>query len=94
MEPIGKFLNDPKKRIKAPNSERAELIGYFADNINEEREGTKYGKVSYRYIGVKLSHLSVFDLHYLKRTLEDYTSRGNSFSKGFFGALKVKSNQS
>jgi hypothetical protein len=43
-----------------------------------------------RYFGVKLAHLSVFDLHYLKRTLEDYTSRENFFSKGFFGALKVR----
>jgi hypothetical protein len=90
MEGINKYLRNPAARKSGPNSERAELIGYFADEVNKEREGTKYGKVRYAYIATKLAHLSVPDLYAFKRQLEDYTSRGNSFSKGFFGALKPR----
>ena len=93
MKKISSFLKVPKKPT-GPNSERSELVGFFADEINKERKGTKYPKVTYRYIGVKLAHLSVFDLHYLKSTLEDYRARGNSFSRGFFGSLKVRTTQS
>jgi hypothetical protein len=76
---------------KGANSERAELVGYFADEINKERKGTRYRPVTYRYIGVKLAHIkSLSDLYYLKSTLEDYRTRGNSFSKGFFGSLKAR----
>ena len=90
MEKINTFLKPPAKPTTTANSERAELIGYFGDEINRERAGTKWKPVTPRYIGVKLGHLSVFDLNYLKRTLADYTARGNSFSKGFFGSLKVR----
>jgi hypothetical protein len=76
--------------MHGPNSERAELIGYFADQINRERKGTKYRAVTYRYIAVKLAHLSVFDLHYLKNQARDYQDRHGSFSKYFFGSLKPR----
>ena len=89
MQPISKLIHVPKPTTKA-TSERAELIGYFADSVNKERKGTKYKPVSYAFIATKLSHLSKFDLYHLKRTLEDYQQRGNSFSKGFFGSLKPK----
>ena len=75
---------------KAATSERAELVGYFTDEVNRERDGKKYKKLTPRYIAVKLAHLSVSDLYYMKSTLEDYRARGNSFSKGFFGSLKVR----
>lgn len=71
-----------------PNCERAELIGYFT-----ERDSKKWKKVTPRYIAVKLAHIkSLSDLYYMKSTLEDYRARGNSFSKGFFGALKPRPN--
>jgi hypothetical protein len=92
MDQIKQLLS--RRQIDKPTngatSERAEPIGYFADEINKERKGTKWPKVTYRYIGVKLAHLSVFDLYAFKRQLEDYQSRGKSFSMGFFGALKVR----
>jgi hypothetical protein len=73
------------------NSERAELIGFFADEINKERKGTKYKPVTYRYIAVKLSHIkSRSDLYYLKSQALDYQARHGSFSKYFFGALKAR----
>jgi hypothetical protein len=44
---------------------------------------TKYPKVTYRYIGVKLAHLSVSDLYYLKSTLEDYRARAIRSARDF-----------
>jgi len=90
MKPLSSLLKPRQRPKTGPRSERAELVGYFTDSVNKEREGTKWPQVSPRYIAVKLAHLSVFDLHYLKKTLEDYTARGNSFSRGFFGSLKIK----
>jgi hypothetical protein len=60
--------------------------------VNKERDGTKYKKLTPRYVGVKLAHLSGSDLYYMKSTLEDYRARGNSFSGGFFGASKPRPN--
>jgi hypothetical protein len=45
MEQIGKFVKLPPKKAST-SSERAELVGFFADEINRERQGTKYGMVS------------------------------------------------
>jgi hypothetical protein len=76
----------------ARRSERAGLVGYFTDEINKERKGTKWGKVSYAYIATTLAKTCpiLTDLYASKRQLEDYRARGNSFSKGFFGALKPR----
>jgi hypothetical protein len=91
MEKISSLLKVPRNKSTAgPNSERAQLIGYFTDQVNKERDGKKLKKVTPRYIAVKLAHLSVSDLYYMKSTLSDYQARGNSFSKGFFGQLKVR----
>jgi len=65
MEPINSFLRRPKP-VRAANSERAELIGYFTDEVNKERDGKKWKKLTPRYIAVKLAHLSKSDLYYLK----------------------------
>lgn len=91
MKKIGELIRQPVKR-KA-TSERAELVGWFIDNINRERRGTKWKPVSAKYIGFKLSHLSVPDLYYMKSTLSDSMNRGYPFGKAFFGSLKPKSGQ-
>lgn len=77
-----------RSAARRSNSERAELIGWFTDKINIAREGTKFKKLACRAIGVKLAHLSVFDLYAFKSQALDYEKRGGSFSKYFFGALK------
>ncbi len=71
-------------------SERADLIQQFTDEINKERVGTKYKPLSCRAVAVKLGHLKELgDLYYFMSVLKDYKNRNGSFSKGFFGMLKV-----
>lgn len=68
--------------------------------INRERIGTKYKPLSFVAVRKKLSHLSDSDVAYFlsickdaknrKVTKPDGTVVPGSFSKVFFGALKVK----
>jgi len=77
-----------KKEDKIVNR-RQELLKEIIDNINREREGTKYKKVSARAIAIKVSHLKEHDLEYTLSICKDYRNRKGSFSKCFFGMLKV-----
>lgn len=83
-------LRYQKSEKKSRASERGDLLKYFTDKINLERDGKKYKKVSVGYTARKLSHLTVPDMYYLKSTCNDATSRGYSWSKCFFGSLKPK----
>lgn len=76
------------KKTKA--TERGDLLVYFTDRINRERDGKKYKKVKIPYVAKKVSHLSVADLYYLRSVCEDAATRSYSWSKCFFGSLKVK----
>lgn len=83
-----KDFNLEKKEIK---SERAEIISQFVDEINKEREGTKWQPVTGKGIAMKVSHIKEkSDLYYFLSVCKDYKNRGGSFSKCFFGSLKVK----
>jgi len=83
-------FTQPPQRPTSPvaqcNSERAEVIKTFLNRLNTERLGTKYKKLTAKFIAVKLGHLSLQDMHYLMKICE----RGDSFSKVFFGSLKNK----
>ena len=93
MDQISSFLGSRTQPKAAPASERAELIGYFTDEVNKERDGKQWKKVTPRYIAVRLAHIkSLSDLYYMKNICEDYRDRGKSFSKCFFGSLKAKPN--
>lgn len=82
------LANSAKTRIK---SERADIIRQFVEEINAERVGTKYKPVSGRAIAMKLSHLKDNGtLYYFLSQCKDYKNRNGSFSKYFWGALKVK----
>jgi hypothetical protein len=41
MEKLSSLLKVPSYRNSIPNSERTELIGYFTDEVNRERDGNK-----------------------------------------------------
>lgn len=62
-------IRQPEKR-KA-GSERSELIRYFHERARD-KEGKPY-RVS--YIAMRLSHLSLFDLHAFRSDLEDRANR-------------------
>ncbi len=83
---FGKYSIAPKGRRV---NQRQELIQYFTDKINKERENTKYPMVKWNYINFKLSHLKrLEDLYYLKSICDSEEKRGGSFSKVMFGAIK------
>jgi hypothetical protein len=85
MERINSLLFT-QKTSKA-NSERAELVKYFVDNLRQ-----KNGKpFSARMIAIKLSHLSVQDLYYMKSVFNDLAkTKGNeSAQKWWWWSLKL-----
>ena len=90
IKKIGDMLRLLPKRKNKATSERAELVGWFVDNINAERRGTKWKPVTAKYIGFKLSYLSKQDLYYMQSVLKDSMNRGYPFGKAFFGSLKVR----
>lgn len=76
------------KRIK---SERAYIISIFTEEINKERIGTKFKPILSRTVAIKLGHLKDNGtLYYFLSQCKDSKKRYNSFSKCFFGALKIK----
>lgn len=84
MEQINSLFNlEPKSKA---TSERATLIEFFHQNV-KNKKGKRY-PVS--FIGMKLSHLSLADLYYMKSTALDYEHRGGEIGKYFWGALKAK----
>ncbi|GAH13148.1 unnamed protein product [marine sediment metagenome] len=67
-------------------SERADLIGRFHTKLNQERKGTKYKPLDVKFVAVKVGHLKTADLYHLWKIC----TTGDSFSKVWFGSLKVK----
>lgn len=87
MESIGKFLKPRVSSKKGANSERAELIGKFADTLNKDRDGKKYKKLSYAAVGYILAHIKTNqDLNYFFRVCTD----SKSFSKKFWYELSLR----
>lgn len=76
-------------RVSRIKSERASLISEFVRELNRERMGTKYKSVTGRMIAVKLSHLDNGALYYMLSVGKDYKKRNGSFSRYFWGSLKV-----
>lgn len=72
-------------------TERGELIREIMEAINAERIGTKYKPLTLRAVAVKVGHLKeISELTYMISICKDSKRRCGSFSKCFFGALKVK----
>ena len=71
---------------KGPNSERASLIGRITDEINIDRNGKTYKKLSYAAIGYKLAHIKTKDLYYIIKVCED----SNNFAKKFWYLINPK----
>lgn len=89
MQQIGNAIANRPRKPKAA-SERGELIQFFTDKVNADRDGTRYKKLPIAAIAVKLSHLSLHDLHYLRSICLDAERRGTAFGKLFWGSIKRK----
>lgn len=93
---IGELLKPPVRSRSTANrakSERAELVGYFADKLNQSRVGTRFKALSYRAVGVQLKHLKVFDLYTLKASCLEAEKKGIPFGAAFWTRLKDKKSQ-
>lgn len=72
-------------------NERQDILRQFLEEINKERIGTKFKPITGRAVAMKLSHLKDnHTLYFFLSQCKDYKNRNKSFSKYFFGALKVK----
>lgn len=87
---LDKYKNlTPTKNI---GGKRADIIKEFVDEINLERLRTKYRSISPVSVAIKLSHLNESDLLYFLKDCKRYKleNKSHSFSKMFFGSLKLK----
>jgi hypothetical protein len=82
-------LSAYKLEQKRINSRRSLILNQFQETINKEREGTKWKPLTGKAIAIKTSHLNLAELEYFYSLCKDYKQRNGSFSKCFFGALKV-----
>jgi hypothetical protein len=78
-------LPTPKKH----QSERGELLDYFFEFLSPTWGGRR--PLTKSYLAMKISHLKLEDLYYLKSSFQDRVNRGENYSKYFWGVLKVKS---
>jgi hypothetical protein len=65
MEQLAPLLTK-RRPTRKQTSERGELLQFFTDKINADRKGTKYKPLPVAAIAVKLAHLKLADLYYLK----------------------------
>jgi hypothetical protein len=94
---ISTFLNiKDSRKIK---SERADLISKFVDEINRERpcfyldkngKKKKLDLITARAVAIKVGHIKDLPtLYYFLSDCKDSRNRNGSFSKAFFGKLKI-----
>jgi hypothetical protein len=91
MEAIRNLFGERVKPQKPKKiTERGELLEYFHREARYDWDAKKYGELTIKRIAVKLSHLKVNDLYYLKSICEDARRRRGEWAKCFWGSLKVK----
>jgi hypothetical protein len=84
MKDLATLFNTRAER-KIPDP-RKEMIQFFHERIRDKK-GKKFRA---SFIGMKLSHLSLEDLYYLKSICLDSENRGHGFSRCFWGSLRPK----
>lgn len=89
MKKISLLIQKPIE--KKATSERAELISFFVERINESRKGTKYKPVTGKNIAIMLSHLSMQDLYYMMSNMKDLG--GERAIKWFYWSLRDEGNE-
>lgn len=90
MPSIQELLQSRPKEKSKITSERQDILRQFQEEINKERIGTKYKPMTGRGIAMKLAHVKdKHTLYYFLSECKDYKNRNGSFSKYFFGRLKV-----
>ena len=84
-------LQKYKVKQKTITNERQDIIRQFLEELNKERVGTKFKPLTGRGVAIKVGHIKDnHTLYYFLSECKDYKNRNGSFSKYFFGALKIK----
>ncbi len=78
MDSLKSLLKTPKKPQKAPNSEYAELIGWFMDTLNPGRLKAGFKPYSAPRIAKKLEKLDMHTLKYMRSYMSDLIRTRNS----------------
>jgi hypothetical protein len=87
---ISEVTFQPKEKSRITN-ERQSILKEFVDEINKEREGSKWKPITGRAVAMKLQLLKTNqDLYAYLSECRDYKNRNGSFGKRFFGGSKVK----
>lgn len=73
---------------KSARSEREEIVGLFCLKLTPHWKGKR--KLNSRFVGMRLNHLKLPDLYFLKSLCEDIERRGGSYSACFWGSIKPK----
>jgi len=73
----------------AKKTERGELMRYFLDRINLQRERDGYPKLTMGRMGKTLQSIPTKDLYYLKRVCDD----AQNFSKKFWWEVNPKKHE-
>lgn len=89
MQPVGGISITPEQP-KNRATERGDLLTYFTTKLNAERPKMGLKPLPIRTIAVRVGHLSLSDLYYLKSCADDYQRRGNPWGKYFWGSLKLR----
>lgn len=81
-----------KKEKSKHKTEEGEIISEFMNEINLERIGTKFRKVNFMSVRTKLEAIANNKqaMREFLSNCKDSKSRSGSFSKCFYGALKIK----
>lgn len=85
MKKLGDIIKDYQPS-RGARSERAEIVGYFHERIMD-RKGKPYSPA---FIAMKLAHLTIRDLYYLKSVC----NQAKNFQKIFWWSITVKPVQS
>lgn len=88
---LGVIEEKAKKQFRGITNERQSIIKSFVDELNKERDVTKFKPVTGRQIANKLSILKTNqELYEFLSECKDYKVRKGSFGKRFWGGFKLK----
>lgn len=91
LKTLQRFQIGSDLTTKAVNhlTERNLILKDILEIVNSERVNTKYKPLTGRALAIKTSHIPTKDLYYVLSVGKDYKNRKGSFSKFFFGSIKV-----
>lgn len=85
---LAEIKTEPKSKA---TSKRAEAVEYFVAAINGDRLSRKMKPYPISYIAYRMAHMPTDDLYPFFKDCLRYEKEGKgSFSKAWFGQLKVK----